>query len=302
MTGRRSERDLERLLEPERGEFGAIYDRLSRAEPPRRLDRAVIAQATRAARGSRAPSSQRWMLGIGSVAGVVLAAGIAWQVGRELESRDAVPASAPPVRSAPHVVPVQPISPPATTIEESTAEMGASSDSEAKQIVVTGSRERAEQSAKPTRAASRTAARPPRSPASPPARTEAEAFPQAPAEPLPMQDQRAPGQDLDSELSRKSRAEPATDAAEERGARSGAAGNRAAEAPVESAPRSISAPAPTTSIRLRRNMQLDAQAWLAEIAQLRRQGRTQEAIENVRMFQRMHPDWPVSDELRRLAQ
>lgn len=310
MSGDRSERDLERLLDADRGEFGPLYDRLSRAEPPRRLDRAVIAEATRAAHGPRSHGSQRWMLGIGSVAGVVLAAGIAWQVGREFESRDAVPVTAPVGRSAPQVVPVQPISPSAPSMaEESPAEAGTIGENEAKDFVVTGSRVRPEQAAKPTRAAPRAAVPPPPPPAA--AKAEAEAFPQAPAEPMPLLEQRVLEQpaleqsstehDTGSERLRKSRAERA-DAVEDRSDPSSAAGNSAAQAPIESAPRSISAPAPSTSTRLRRNMQLEPQAWLAEIAQLRDQGRTQEVMENIRLFRRMHPDWPLSDELRRLAQ
>ncbi len=302
MIGDRSERDLESLLDADRGEFGALYDRLSRAEPPRRLDRAVIAEATRAAHGSRAQGSQRWMLGIGSVAGVVLAAGIAWQVGREFESRDSVPDAAPVDRSAPQVVPVQPISP-APLMEEAPADSSGRDDREAKDPALTGSRIRSEQAPKPARSAPRAAAAPPSPPPAAAATTiEAEAFPQAPTEQMPTMEQRALEMEADVERSRKSLAEPQADAIGESRERPSAAGNSAASAPIESAPRSITAPSPTTSARLRRNMQLEPQAWLAEIDQLRNGGRTQEAIENLRLFRRMHPQWPISEALRRMAQ
>ncbi len=62
------------------------------------------------------------------------------------------------------------------------------------------------------------------------------------------------------------------------------------------------APAPSSSVKLRQNMHLAPQDWLAEIVRLKNAGRRQEAIENLRLFRRMHPDWQLSDELRRLAE
>jgi hypothetical protein len=62
------------------------------------------------------------------------------------------------------------------------------------------------------------------------------------------------------------------------------------------------APAPSSSVRLRQNMHLAPEAWLAEITRLEREGHRQEAIENLRLFRRMHPDWKISDTLRRLAE
>ncbi|MEP6880381.1 MAG: hypothetical protein ABI866_00240, partial [Dokdonella sp.] len=106
-TRRNPEQDLQRLLDDDGGEFGAIYKRLSRPEPPRRLDRVVIANAARALHGGRAPTAQRWWLGLGSAAGIVLAAGIAWQVGQQIDSKDAQ-SNAP--RSERSIIPVEPIS------------------------------------------------------------------------------------------------------------------------------------------------------------------------------------------------
>ncbi|MBN8481632.1 MAG: hypothetical protein J0L88_08595, partial [Xanthomonadales bacterium] len=65
MSRRTPERDLERLLDADRGDFGAIYDRLARVDPPRRIDRAILAEASRAALGPRAPRKQRWLVGLG---------------------------------------------------------------------------------------------------------------------------------------------------------------------------------------------------------------------------------------------
>ncbi|MGN6518575.1 MAG: hypothetical protein ACTHK2_04025, partial [Dokdonella sp.] len=68
--------DLERLLADDGGDLTALYRRLPKAEPPRRLDRSVLGEAARAVRG-HTPRRQRWLVGVGSAAGVVLAAGIA---------------------------------------------------------------------------------------------------------------------------------------------------------------------------------------------------------------------------------
>jgi hypothetical protein len=57
---------------------------------------------------------------------------------------------------------------------------------------------------------------------------------------------------------------------------------------------------PSGSIELRRDMQLAPQDWLSHIHQLMRQGRRQQAIESLRLFQRAHPDWEIPDDLRPL--
>jgi hypothetical protein len=62
------------------------------------------------------------------------------------------------------------------------------------------------------------------------------------------------------------------------------------------------APSPNSSVKLRQNMHLPPQDWLAEILRLKREGRRQEAIENLRLFRRMHPDWKLSAELSQLAE
>ena len=74
----RNDRDLDELLSDDAGRIGATYRKLSKVEPPRRLDRNVLAEASRAVLGR--PRSSLWLLGIGTAAGVLLAAGIAWRV------------------------------------------------------------------------------------------------------------------------------------------------------------------------------------------------------------------------------
>ena len=60
------------------------------------------------------------------------------------------------------------------------------------------------------------------------------------------------------------------------------------------------APAPSASMRLHRNIQLDPEAWLGVIIRLEEQGRHQEAIENLRLFRRKYPDHDLPDVLRKL--
>jgi Meckel syndrome type 1 protein len=60
------------------------------------------------------------------------------------------------------------------------------------------------------------------------------------------------------------------------------------------------APAPSSSVELRRDLQLEPVDWLAHIRQLLHQGRRQQAIESLRLFHRAHPDWQLPDELRPL--
>ena len=60
------------------------------------------------------------------------------------------------------------------------------------------------------------------------------------------------------------------------------------------------APAPSASMPLHRNIQLDPEAWLDEIIRLEEQGRHQEAIENLRLFRRKYPDHDLPDVLRKL--
>lgn len=90
----RNQRDLDDLLSANSGELGALYQRLSKAQPPRRLDRQILAEASRAVHGR--PKSARWLVGFGTAAGVLLAAGIAWRVNSDLvQQRDSATPAAP---------------------------------------------------------------------------------------------------------------------------------------------------------------------------------------------------------------
>ncbi len=290
------EQDLQRLLEDDGGEFGAIYKRLSRPEPPRRVDRVVIANAARAVHGGRAPPAQRWLLGLGSAAGLVLAAGIAWQVGKQIESQEA---QTSPERSQRSVISVEPISESAPLQKSVSPEVDAAmADKE-----MPAEAAQAKQESRP--GARKRAMSPPPAPAAAP--------PPPPAPPIPEQQLAEPEPAPAMSAADEAQAFPEKKDSASNDTDSGAAGELRSErrdqaagnAATMSAPKAVEqsrAPSPNSSIKLRQNMHLAPQDWLAEIVRLKNAGRRQEAIENLRLFRRMHPDWQLSDELRRLSE
>ncbi len=295
MNRRTPEQDLERLLDADRGDFGAIYDRLARTEPPRRLDRAILAEASRTALGPRAPRTQRWLLALGSTAGLVLAAGIAWQVGHELETKQAdhVAGSAP--KAVPRdVVPVQSIEsaaapvdaqPPPPAVAPPAVSAAREREARLDRAETERSRrvERAE-SAKPVAAA------PPPAPAAPAAADMA----------APAAEQSMPPAAAKTAVPHEA-AEPAPFAEAPARTADGLSGGAPAASAARSAVARERMPAtPSTSMQLRSNMQLAPSAWIAEIRRLADAGQRQQAAENLRLFRRMHPDWPVDEDLRRL--
>ncbi len=265
--------DLERLLQDDGGEYGALYRRLPRLEPPRRLDRAVLGEAARAVRG-QAPRRQRWIVGLGSAAGLVLAAGIAWQVGQEALRQ---PATLPARQPATEVVPVQPIEESARGPAPTASPNGGARQEEA--VAAPAGLPQRARSAPAKRVApaeAQGAAEPPLPmsvPAPPPA-------PPAPAEPQPAT---VPA--------------PAGDAAA--GARKAAT---AAE-PVREQADSLQAarePSPALPSDLQRDLQRTPADWLAHIRDLLQQGQRQQALQSLDLFRRTHPDQPVPDDLRTL--
>lgn len=297
MSKRRDpDEDLQRLLDDDGGEFGAIYKRLSHPEPPRRVDRVVLANAARAVRGDRAPPAQRWLLGLGSAAGLVLAAGIAWQVGQQIDAQDAQ-TGAP--RSERTVIPVQPITESARTQKTESVEAAAAmADQESPAEAASAKQESAPPlRRKATPAKPAPAAVPPPAPAAqaPPLLEQRAAEPEPPPAVSAADAAQAFPQETDNVSS-----EAASGAARER--RDHAAGKAVGLSAPKAAAEQSRAPAPSSSVKLRQNMHLAPQDWLAEIVRLKNAGRRQEAIENLRLFRRMHPDWQLSDELRRLAE
>lgn len=291
MSPRRdSEQDLNRLLDADRGDFAKVYDRLSRAEPPARLDRIVLGEAARAIRSNRAPRAQRWLMGFGTAAGIVLAAGIAWQVGKQVDRQDTTVEGAAAPRE---VISVSPISLPAEPSKESAdtsalrEEAPAAAAAPMKQDVA----------AKKARAATRPVASPPMAAPAPP-----------PPPPASVSKMEAAPIESGAAAPQPAAAEPfpaaRTSAAESADARD-ALGRLEMQAEPERAREQqavapAGASAPSASMRLHRNMRLEPDAWLGEIIRLEEQGHHQEAIENLRLFRRKYPDWKIPEGLQHL--
>jgi hypothetical protein len=282
--------DLERLLADDGGDLAALYRRLPKAEPPRRLDRSVLGEAARAVRG-HTPRRQRWLLGVGSAAGIVLAAGIAWHVGQDALRREAQ--GEWPVQGAPatpsrnqNYVPVHPLDEPAPkrapppaqdTVDAAAPAAAAPPPPAAARPAPRKAEARAKEHAPPLAQ--------PLAPAPPPPAPAAMAAPAPQA--APAEAERAEGKSGEGFAA---------------GITAGAAdATKAKVAPAGHGTRSraVSAP-PSSSVELRRDMQLAPDDWLAHIRQLLHQGRRQQAIESLRLFQATHPDHPLPAELRAL--
>lgn len=285
------ERDLERLLDDDGGDLGALYRRLSRAEPPRRLDRSVLGEAARAVRGYT-PRRHRWLVGFGSAAGIVLAAGVAWQVGQKAlrQPHDGF-------RNAPIVVPVEPITESSLRKRER--------DTAQKATATAAPTAEMEPAAAPAPEPERTQPNRARKPTPKPA-VGADAAkklppPAPPAAPPPVQAVPFPAQAERSE----SAAPPAAATGalspndKELQEKQASGGDRLDHA-ASSRARSPAPSAPSESVELRRDMQLSPDNWLAHIKQLLQQGRQQQAADSLRMFRRVHPNLPLSPELRAL--
>jgi hypothetical protein len=291
MSAHDPDRDLDDLLRDDGGRFGALYRKLPRYEPPRRLDRAVLGEAARAVHSGRPPRRQRWLVGVGSAAGLVLAAGIAWRIGHDAMSENMVPAA-----SAPTVVPVQPLDESQRTKREPAAGREAVDaqppPATAAQSAPAQSTERdaAKRNERKVRAAAKAAPPPPPPP-------KAAAAP--PPEPFPAEShQDAPSKDLEeSETFRE--AQSAAGAANTDAGAFAAPTEKKSTAP-ERARLPASPTVPSGSIELRRDMQLPPGEWLSHIRELERQGRHQQAIESLRLFIRAHPERKVPADLQSL--
>jgi hypothetical protein len=289
------DRELDDLMRDDGGRLGSLYRKLPRYEPPRRLDRAVLGEAARAVHSGKPPRRQRWLVGVGSAAGLVLAAGIAWRIGHDaMNEGAALPAAAPTV------VPVQPIDESAHAKREQSAQPEAttsdalSSPAPAAQNAAApkaAERDAARQDERKLRASAKPVSAPPKPAAAPP------------PQPFPAETRQrdaAPSKDLEKSDA-FSEAEPATGAGV-----AGASAGMAAPATQKKAlvPERARMPAsptvPSGSIELRRDMQLSPREWLAHIRELEQQGRHQQAIESLRLFIRAHPDRKVPTDLQPL--
>jgi hypothetical protein len=255
----------------------------------------VLGNAARAVRG-RAPRRHRWVVGLGSAAGLVLAAGIAWHVGQ-----DALRQQSAPLAEKPAFVPVQPISEDARKRHAATTDAAPAADALAPGAAPAAQAVRSDEKPK-----SRAAARKPAAEAVPD--KEQSRAPLAPAASAPAPPPPPPSALAPAAPTPMSTPFPAGAADQANGAGAGAAGatrnaaKQEADAATAAEPAMRgAAPAPSGSAELRRDTQLAPEDWLAHIRQLLQQGRRQQAVESLRLFRRMHPDWAISDEWRRLS-
>jgi hypothetical protein len=285
MSAHDPDRELERLLADDGGELGALYRRLPKAEPPRRLDRSILGEAARAVHGYT-PRRQRWLFGLGSAAGVVLAAGLAWHVGQDAlrqETQLSAPAPAASAPAAPRstYVPVAPISEPA----RQNAREEAASMQDAAPVVSAPTAKPAPPQHKAVAKSKAIAPMAQPAPAAPPP-------PPVPVATPAMVPEAFPAADAGHDQGDASAARA--------GSSIGAAAKDSAADKLESQRRANGAPSPSSSVELRRDMQLDPETWLAHIEQLLRQGRRQQAIESLRLFRNAHPRHVLPHELRAL--
>jgi hypothetical protein len=296
MSARDSDRELDDLLRDDGGDVGSLYKRLPRYEPPRRLDRAVLGEAARAIHSGKPPRRQRWIVGVGSAAGIVLAAGIAWRIGHDPFGAGTTPAAAPTV------VPVQPIS---ESTRAKHAESKASADAD-RNDAATPDKTAAPSAGNlaapaPAQRAEPAPQRKTRVAAKPPASMPASAAPAPP----PVAEMQAAPPETPNDRARERESMQSVDDKHAAGASSDAASNAqpfaggaAKRDPAPSSSRMAPAlSAPSGSVELARDTQLAPQDWLAHIGQLARHGRTQQATESLRLFHRAHPDWVIPDEL-----
>lgn len=300
MNIRDPNRDVDDLLGDDGSDIGKLYRRLPRYEPPRRLDRAVLGEAARAVHSGKPPRRQRWVVGLGSAAALVLAAGIAWRVGHDVmnQNESVLPTAAP------RVVPVEPISEPARAKhEDKSAQQAESRESDAARAEPSAAQSAAGNVApadelkaaprKPLKASK--PATPPATPSPTPSQPAAaaqapppQAFPEAAREREQAKDRR------DSDATASGAAAPAT-----RATTAGASMEKEKSATIGG--RALSSPTPPSgSIELQQDLQRAPQDWLAHIRQLNQQGRRQQATESLRLFQRAHPGWKIPDDLRDL--
>lgn len=338
-----NERDLEQFLADEGSSLSALYRKLPPAEPDGKLDAVVVSLAHRAVnppliamprRALTKPPRRAWIVGFGSAAGLVLAAGIAWQLRTTIE-HDTAPAAMDSDVSTRDIVIVGTIEPQKspTTEPVPTAPIV-----EANEVFAQASPGRTDKEALAKRAPPKTKRQQdeaftharrgeygvteytlPSGAAGPPPRPAPAAKP-ASAQPFPADADRLDNkrEKTDMPAAAEQREAEATlplaaSSSVERKAELATGSNRAdaladmaPEPPAVATPssklmQSTSPTAPSRSAALARNARLEPKAWIALIQQLVRDGRDVEARENLSLFRRKHPRLPLPDDLAKFA-
>jgi len=256
------DQEFEWFLDASSSRLFDLYRKLPAAEPDARLDAAVHALAQRAAVQPRthARARTRWLPVSAAAAVVLIAAGIALRIAPQMQQRPAALPQSPAVDGAPTAT-MQ--AAPATSSQPESAPAANSP------------------------AAAATPAPPPAAPAPELHRLDAAPKPAPRAFPAPAMRKAAPASAA-AEAKQETPVPPV--AAESKSARQADA-QPAAAAPA----RALAAPAAQDG-----NVSLYPEHWLANIRQMLRDGRRDEAVRSLAEFRKRYPDYNLPDDLRDL--
>ncbi len=326
------ERELESFLTDDDSRVAALYRKLPQAEPPAHVDAAVLAMARRAVQTRRARSG--WMPALSAAAVLLVVAGVAYRTApRVWEDRGAIqsetakqaPAASSVAAPAPAAAPAFVPEPPKS--ERSPAVAGAL----AKSLDSAAPAKPSAQKSSVRSNAAATPAPPVRESSPQPIaaemrverdRTESVArevsAPSPPAANAPLQSLDStifPADALQSE-ERKKRADSHETRDREKDSAQSSLKSKPAAAPAQaaSAPKVRSAPTATSPAQLNSisqtagaaaprsdaNEHLYPEHWLANIRDLLRDQRRDDAVRSLEAFRRQYPDYRLPDDLRDL--
>jgi hypothetical protein len=313
------ERELESFLKEDDSRLAMLYRKLPRPEPDAKLDAAVLAMAQRTVTLSTRTSRPRWLPVLGAAAGLVLAAGVALRVGPQIWGERSEPTPAAmrdngviQVRPVDEAAPPPPPSEPALAAPASSASMQAARALKPKPAPVPAREAPAEAAQQPAAASALeiSADR---------ADVDAKELKKVEnAAPRVAAPQAFPGQpQREGEMNAVERKQAIAAGAwqklheNEPAARAKTAPAPAANAATTAAqPESTGAPPdqekrsevrqPTYSADLIRNSHLYPESWIAAIQRLIRDGRRDEALQNLDLFRKKYPSYHLPADLERL--
>jgi hypothetical protein len=275
------ERDFEAFLHDDGSHLSALYRKLPQAEPDAQLDAVVRAMARRAVAATprHAPTSRRWMPAIGIAAVLALAAGISlrlapqlWQRPQPALSEESIPAPVPPTASGMAAKP--------------SAQAPAAADAVlAKRASDAGRAPEAERQ--------RFENRPP-----PPPMPQAFPVPAPAAAPAPKPMLKQAPAAQSPAAAPPPEAPAAAPLARDEAAAS--AGSLARPEGLRAAKTLSAAPAEAGAETTDANASLYPEHWLANIRQMLREHRRDEALRSLDRFRKKYPDYPLPDDLRDL--
>jgi Meckel syndrome type 1 protein len=342
------DRELDAFLSGEDNEIARIYKKLPQSEPDARLDAAVLAMARGAVEPQRRAAIRHaraqhrlpgWMIGIGTAAGFVFAAGLAWQLrnsinpapGGEMrparESNDVINVTilAPPP-PPPAAAPPSPPEPAARAAAPAAAQVAQDKDAMLEKLEAPRAKPEVHGVTEYTLPGGSAGRRPQ----------------PAPFSALGQDDRQERGNELDTvevtgnrirRVDRETaqptlsleRDEIGADAKKQSNGKLGApreeeiqrrrdlraqAKEKVAAAPPAANAAAVAEPKadagsdrilPVNSAGLQRNAKLPPDKWLLKIRELLQQNKRDEAIDNIDYFRAKYPSYPLPDDLRKLS-